>query len=116
MIEPVFHPNVSTSGPWEFCVEIDDQERIRVSIRQVGGDVICRMIPRFSDLDRWRSDMMLIAAAPDVTQALRDMVEVCSSPDFDGRPSDAAMIKARAALEKVDKTELERRVEQGRQR
>jgi len=46
-------------------------------------------------------DAPLIAAAPDLLAALRNMVEQSASPDYNFGPCDAAMTAARAAIAKA---------------
>lgn len=102
-----------TPGPWGAeryqgeinivsCNKRDAEEKdlgiVYVLARGIGGMIHGE---NFDDRSEVEANALLIAAAPELLEALQAMVDVCESPDFDGAPSDAHMLQARAAIAKA---------------
>lgn len=54
-----------------------------------------------SSESEWMANAALIAAAPELLEALATMVDYALSPDFDGAPSNAALLQAQRAILKA---------------
>ena len=55
-----------------------------------------------SDLNESEANARLIAAAPELLEALKELVSYAEHPDFDGAPSDASLAKAKAVVAKAE--------------
>ena len=112
-------------APWR--VEIEDRSPFKIRTLDADGDIIasecmpchssndktlydainCVNFPRgrreeYSAINRLAiANATLRAAAPELLEALREMVAYAESPDFEGAPSIAALQKARAAIAKA---------------
>lgn len=63
--------------------------------------LILRTHPGIAKTLPWKEVARQLAAYDELVEALIHMVSTCESPDFDNRPSNAAMNQARATLAKV---------------
>lgn len=83
-----------TPGPWLVGEEADDGT---IDIVSDARPYVCEVIP--GAVDKWtRSNALLIAAAPDLLEALKGMIV---SYELEASPLNPALLKARAALAKA---------------
>ena len=94
-----------TPGPWEIKPEEVDRPYIRIRGTQFGGryKIANVLSPDYDgvhhrEADETRANAYLIAAAPELLQALQNMVE---SYQYEASPDNPALLQARAAISKA---------------
>lgn len=88
--------NQHTPGPWKHTGGFDRYEEIY----SANGVNVAQM--HSINFAQRKADARLIAAAPELLEALRVMVGFAESDDFDGAPSLAALRNAQAAIRKAE--------------
>jgi len=78
-----------TPGPW--IIDSDDGDIIEV----VSGDYFIADVHRLEPKDEWRANARLIAAAPELLEALEELVDLYEYEDNVSRDARAAIAKAR---------------------
>lgn len=92
-----------TPGPWEFDGEYVWADAVRGYVADPNTDDMTsgRGLAKLDAPEMIKANGYLIAAAPELLEALQTMVMHAQSPDFDGAPSDAALEQAIAAIAKA---------------